>query len=203
MGDIFGDNAKVYVTKWKNLMTETVNSITSDLSSLNDADKKNVYYINAAVNPGDLFTTFGGNSFVEYWMNTIGANLVTSSYKDITSLEAEVALSLKPDTIIISGYAEYTRKEELLESEVWSGIPAVKNESIYLMPTSFVSYERFAVELPMLLSYSANALYPSLHSFDGTSELKEFYKNYYGKTFTDEQLNNMLLGLNPDGTRMD
>ncbi len=85
---------------------------------------------------------------------------------------------------------------------LWANVNAVKNNNIYLMPTSLVSYERFSVELPMLLEYSANILYPELHEFKGIETLRAFFNEYYGLSFTDEVLNNMLLGLAPDGTKM-
>ena len=203
MGEIFGDEAKEWGKCWKAELQGTIDTINQDLSSLSESDKKNVYYINGAVNPGNLYTTFGGNSFTEYWINTIGANLVTSPYKDIEEIDQEVAISLNPDTIFISGYAEYTRYDELMADPLWSDVVAVKNSSVYLMPTSLVSFDRFAVELPLLLDYSTNVLYPELHSFNGIDDFRKFFVDFYGVSFSDANLNNMLLGLNPDGTRMD
>lgn len=203
MGDIFGDEAKEYVAKWKTFYEETRASIGNDLSSLSEEDKKSVYYINGAVNPSTVYTTFGGGSFTEYWINSIGGILATSEFDDIEEIDQEVAIGLNPDVIFISGYAEYTRYDELMADPLWTDINAVMNNEIYLMPTSLVSYDRFAVELPMLLDYSASVLYPELHSFGGTDALKEFYQEFYGLTFSDDELNLMLLGLSPDGSRMD
>ena len=203
MGQIFGEEGKAYADKWKANLQATIDKIHQDFEGLEDSAKKNVYYINGAVNPGNIYTTFGGNSFTEYWIQTIGANLVTSPYKDIEEIDQEVAISLNPDTIFISGYAEYTRQSELISDPLWSDITAVKNNSIYLMPTSLVSFDRFAVELPLLLDYSANLLYPELHAFDGINAFRSFFQEFYGKTFSDADLTNMMLGLNPDGSRMD
>ncbi|MCQ2801933.1 MAG: ABC transporter substrate-binding protein [Bacilli bacterium] len=202
MSDIYGGNAKKFVQKWMANFANTLENISNDLSSLTDLNKKNVYYINAAINPGDLYSTFGGNSFVEYWINHIGGKLVTSKYPDIDSIEKEVALSLNPETIFISGYAEYTRKDELFADPSWKNIDAVANNEVYLMPTSLVSYERFSVELPMLFEYSASILYPELHKFDGINSLRNFNKEIYNIEFSDAILNNMLLGLGPNGERM-
>lgn len=70
------------------------------------------------------------------------------------------------------------------------------------MPTSFVSYDRFSVELPLMLDYTANAMYPDEHTLGGIDELREFYKEYYDQDLSDEDLEMMLKGLDPDGTRM-
>ena len=55
------------------------------------------------------------------------------------------------------------------------------------MPTSFASYERFALELPLLIGYSANRLYPDLYTFGGIEKLRSFYQEFYGKDFSDVQ----------------
>lgn len=202
MGEIFGDNAKKFVSKWKNRLSDTIDTISKDVSSVPENERKKVYFINAAINPCSLYSTFGGDSFTNYWIDTIGGKLVTSEYENIEEIDQEVAISLNPEVIFISGYAEYTSYDELMTDKLWSDIDAVKNEEVYLMPTSLVSFDRFAVELPMLLEYSANILYPDLHDFNALSELRGFYKEFYNKDFTDEQLNFMIKGLNPDGSRM-
>ena len=203
MGEIFGGEAKNFGEKWKKRVDETIATLNKEMAVLDDSEKKNIYFINAAVNPGTLYTTCGGNSFNEYWINAIGGKLVTAEFEDIEEIDQEVALSLNPDTIFISGYAEYTRQDELMADPLWKEIPAVENQNVYLMPTSLVSFDRFAVELPLLLDYSANLLYPEIHQFGGIDEMREFNKEFYNIDFTDEDLNNMLLGLNPDGSRMD
>lgn len=205
LGDIFGDDAKAYATKWKNKLDTTIEKISEDLSDVSAEDRCNVYYVDAtgaeASNEG-LFLTAGGGSFVEYWINTSGANLVTSPYEDLEQIEQETALSLNPDTVFICGWLEYTAKDIMMDDPLWKDISAVKNDRVFLMPTSFVSYDRFSVELPLMLDYTANLMYPDEHEFGGIDELREFYNDYYGQTLSDDQLENMLKGLNPEGTRM-
>lgn len=203
MGEIFGDDAKAYAEKWKANLEKTIATLDAEVGSIPDSEKKTVYYINGAVNPSNVYTTLGGGTFTEYWINTIGGNFATSEFEDIEELDQEVAISLNPDVIFISGYSEHTRYDELMADTLWTDIDAVKNGEIYLMPTSLVSYDRFAVELPLLLDYSASVLYPDRHQFGGIETMRTFFEEYYGKTFTDGELNYMLSGLGPDGRRMD
>ena len=203
LGTIFGDDARAYVDKWKKYTQETINEITSAVAGISSSEKKDVYYINASNNPSDLYSTFGGNSFVEFWIDLIGGNLVTSEYKDITSIEQEVIIAKNPQNIFIGGYAQYSRKDMLMSDPLWTNIDAVKNNSVYLLPTSLASYEKFSVEFPMLLKYSAHELYPELCSFDGIATLKTFYQDYYHIELSNEYLENLLLGLYPDGTKKD
>ncbi len=206
LGDIFGDEAKEYATKWEEKLDSTIDSISNDLSDIPESERHNVYYIDAtgeAATKETLYMTSGGGSFVEFWVQSSGGNLVTSPYDDIEEIDQETALTLNPDTIFICGWLEYTAKDVLMEDASWDEVPAVKDERVFLMPTSFVSYDRFAVELPLMLDYTANILYPDKHSFNGIDDLRTFYKDYYNQSLSDEQLDNMLKGLNPDGTRME
>lgn len=205
LGDIFGENAKAYAEKWENKLNATIDKIDEDLSDVPAEKKCNVYYVDAtgaeATNEG-LFLTAGGGSFVEYWINASGANLVTSPYEGVEEIDQETALTLNPDTIFICGWLEYKAKDILMADQLWKDVPAVKNDRVFLMPTSFVSYDRFSVELPLMLDYTANVMYPDEHEFGGIDTLRDFYKEYYGQDLSDSDLENMLKGLNPDGTRM-
>ena len=203
LGEIFGDEAKAYAAKWENKLDTTIANIASDLSGVPDSERCNVYYVDSTGAEVDLYLTAGGGSFVEYWINCSGGNLITSSFEDLEQIDQETALTLNPDTIMICGWLEYSAKEALESDPLWQSVPAVKNNRVFLMPTSCVSYDRFAVELPLMFDYTANLLYPDLHSFDGIETLREFYQEFYGRSFTDEQLENMLMGLNPDGSRME
>ena len=202
LGEIFGDDAKAWAAAWEDKLDTTITNIASDLSGVPEAERCNVYYVDATGAEVDLYLTAGGNSFVEYWINASGGNLITSSYEGLEQIDQETALTLNPDTIFICGCLEYPARDTLLGDPLWQEVPAVKNNRVYIMPTSIVSYDRFAVELPLMFDYTANLLYPDLHPFDGISALREFYEQFYGQTFTDEQLENMLQGLNPDGTIM-
>ena len=201
MCEIFGETAKSYVIKWQNFMNTTLDKIASDVSAIPADKKKTVYYVNASTNKG-IYNTAGGGSFQEYWINTIGGELVTSDYQNISLIDREAVLSLKPDAIIISGYLSHQYQSQIMNDPLWEDIPAVRNGEVYIMPTGIVGYEKFAVDIPILFTYSLSLLYPEYHSFGGIDELRKFYTEFYGHDFSDELLANMLSCLNPDGTLM-
>ena len=162
LGNIFGDNAKAYAEKWKGKINSTIAEIDKDLSNIPEEEKYNVYYVDATgaeASNENLFLTAGGGSFVEFWINSSGANLVTSSYQGLEQIDQEEGLSLNPDTIFICGWLEYQARDILIKDPLWQDVPAVKNERVFIMPTSFASYDRFSVELPLVLDYTAHQLY--------------------------------------------
>ena len=201
MGEIFGDDSKSYVMRWQTFMNTTLENIAHDVAAIPADKRKSVYYVNASTSKG-IYNTAGGGSFAEYWINTIGGELVTSKYGDISLMDREAVLSLMPDAVIISGYLAHQYKADIMNNPLWEEIPAVRNGEVHIMPTGLVGYEKFAVDLPILFTYSMTLLYPEHHSFDGVNELRKFYAEFYGRDFSDEFLANMLSCLNPDGTLM-
>ena len=205
LGEVFGDDAKAFAAKWEAKLDSTILTISDELKDLPEDEKCNFYYVDvtgAEASSEKLFLTDGGGRLFEYWINASGANLVTSKYSDLEQIDQEEGLSLNPDTIFICGWLEYEAKDIMMNDPLWQDVPAVKNNRVFLMPTSFASYDRFSMEMPLMMSYTANQLYPDYHEFGGIDELREFYKEYYGRDFSDDQLENMLKGLNPDGSRM-
>lgn len=205
LGDIFGKEAQEYSDKWVSYYKETVSDLNKIVSNLNVTEKKNAYFIDAsvAIDAGGLCTTAGSNSIIEQWFDNIGVNLVTKQYKNIDSINEEAILQINPETIMIGGWAENTRKEELLADTKWKNIKAVKNGDIYLTPVGFTSFERYGVEAPLLLKYSAQQFYPNLFDYDVVNDFQEFFDEFYGIQISEEKINYMLKGLSPDGSRMD
>ena len=205
LGEVFGGEAKVFADKWTSYYMDTVSEIKEKLSALSNDDKIKTYFIDAsgALDVGGLTSTVGGDNIIAEWFDIIGANLVTRSYSNISSINEEEILEINPDSIWIGGWCENTRKEQLLNDPKWTNINAVKNNNITIVPVGFVSYERYAVESPILLWYSASKLYPNLVEYDVMVEFKAFFKDYFGIDVSDEKIGYMLNGLSPTGERMD
>ena len=47
LGDIFGEDAQAYATKWENKLDETIAKISDDLSDVPESERCNVYYVDA------------------------------------------------------------------------------------------------------------------------------------------------------------
>jgi iron complex transport system substrate-binding protein len=205
LGDIFGEEASSYAEKWISYYEETSEYISEKVSTLEEDERVSAYFIDAsgALDENGLTTTVGGDSIVAEWFDTIGVDLVTKEYNGISSINEEEILEINPKTIIIGGWCENTRKEQLLQDEKWTNISAVQNGRIYLTPVGFVSFERYAVEAPILLRYSASVIYPELFDYDVITEFQSFFREFFNIEVSEEKIGYMLQGYSPDGTRMD
>ena len=205
LGDVFGGEAKVFANRWTECYENTVATLRNKFSDLNDDDKIKAYFIDAsgALDAGGLTTTVGGDHIVAEWFDIAGASLVTKEYTNISSINEEEILEINPEWIMIGGWCENTRKEQLLNDVKWADVDAVKNNNVYLVPVGFVSFERYAVEAPILLMYTASLMYPEFVEYDTVSEFQAFFNEYFGIDVSEEKINYMLQGLSPSGERMD
>ena len=205
LGEIFGEDTSEYAEKWIGCYEETCTYINEKVALIDEDERVKVYFIDAsgALDENGLTTTVGEDHIVAEWFDTIGVDLVTKDYTGISSINEEEILEINPETIVIGGWCENTRREQLLQDAKWSDVSAVKNERIYITPVGFVSFERYAVEAPILLMYSASIMYPDLFEYDVVPEFQMFFEEYFDIKLSEEKIEYMLQGYSPDGTRMD
>lgn len=205
LGEIFGGDARSFAERWTEYYETVEAELKEKVSQLKDDERKTVYFIDAstALDAGSLCSTAGGNSIIATWFDTIGADLVTKDYEEVDSINEEAILALDPQVIVIGGWAENTRMEQLYSDAKWADVTAVKNKQVYLAPDGFVSFERYAVEAPLLLKYTAEQVYPELFDYDPVEDFQAFFREFHQIDVSAEKVNYMLKGLSPDGTRMD
>ena len=124
LGELFGEDAKAFAQKWTDYYEDVEAELKETTSQLADSERRTVYFIDAstALDAGSLCSTVGGNSIVAAWFDAVGADLVTRDYEDVSSINEEAVLALDPQTIVIGGWAENTRKEQLYADEKWADI---------------------------------------------------------------------------------
>lgn len=205
LGDVYGGEAMDYAEKWIAYYQAVEKELGEAASQLQEGERKRVYFMDASVSmdDGSLCSTAGGNSIIATWFDTVGADLVTRDYEDVSTINEEAILSMDPQVIVIGGWSQNTRLEQLYSDAKWADVAAVKNDEVYLSPDGFVSFERYAVEAPLLLKYTAYQLYPELFDYDPVTDFQAFFREFYQLEIPAEKIGYMLLGLSPDGSRMD
>lgn len=205
LAGLFGNDEKAFVETWKARYEESERAVNTQLASVDENERVSTYFIDAstAIDAGNLCSTAGGDSIIETWFDASGIELITKHYTGLTSINEEEILEMNPKTILIGGWAENTRREQLFSDVKWSEIDAVKNENVYLVPDGFVSFERYAVEAPLLIEYTAYQMYPEYIQYDPITEFQQFFKEFYSIELSTEKIEYMLVGLSPDGSRMD
>lgn len=205
LGEVYGGEAENFSEKWIACYQEVEQQLGEIVSQIPEGERKRVYFIDASVSmdDGSLCSTAGGNSIIATWFDAVGADLVTREYEDVSTINEEAVLVMDPESIVIGGWSQNTRLEQLYADAKWADVSAVKNSEVYLSPDGFVSFERYAVEAPLLLKYTAYQLYPELFDYDPVTDFQSFFREFYQLEVPGEKIGYMLQGLSPDGSRMD
>jgi iron complex transport system substrate-binding protein len=202
LGMIFGTDSSKKLDEWLTNYKDENSSCQKATASLQDRQKPSVYYIDGVLSSNSLYTTYGANSVINSLIKTAGGSLVTESIAQDSIQEAnhEEIVKSNPSTILIGGFFDYTLKNQLLSDPVWANVDAVKNNRVYLAPEGFGPWVQFGTEYGLMTKWTTNLLHPELLTYDATSTIQSFYKNYFNFELTPKQNEYILASLLPDGT---
>lgn len=200
LGELFGEDAKEYGDKWIEYYNQTDAIIEEALKDISEENKPTVYYIYGQSNKG-VGRTSGGGSIEQFWIEEAGGVFSTADLpNDGPKITEEEAIKRNPDVVFIGGIYSSVLEKEIYSSPEWSEVPAVKEGKIYNIPIGFTSWDFYGVEFPLLKLWAAQQMYPECFDVDMNVITKDFYKEFYGMEFSDEQIDYILKGLSPNGT---
>ena len=202
--EIFADDedAQEYLTAWETYYNEIINYIANKIKDVPLSERPVVHYVYAASNKG-VTRTVGGGGIYDTWAEHSGAILATKDYPvENERVSEEELLAINPDYIMIGGMSEHIVYEELMKNEAWSNADAIKNGNVYTMPIAVIPWDMYGVEYPLWILWTAKTMYPDLIDKDIIIETREFYKQFFDVELTDTQINYILNGLAPNGTKI-
>lgn len=108
-------------------------------------------------------------------------------------INLEQALVWKPDVIVITAYGGLTVKD-ILDDPDWQAIPAVATGRVYKMPSLAAAWDTPVPDSVLGILWLAQTLYPDAVHVDLASEIRNFYKTFYGISVTDAEVARLLGG---------
>ena len=189
-----------YPKKWITYYNDISQYIDKKLSSVDINSRPLVYYIYGHSNKG-VGRTAGGGSIENYWIEASGGKFITADLpNDGPKITKEEVIARNPDVIFIGGIYAESLMNELMTNVIYQKMPAVSNKRIYRIPIGCIPWDQYGVEFPLLKLWVAKCLYPDLINKDLHKETKKFYKDFYNKNLSDNEINYILNGLTPTGT---
>ena len=191
----YSDNIKVLSDrseKAQNKSNEIYKMIQNRVSSLNDADKKRVFFL-FQYNDSTMLTS-GKNFFGQWWADASGCiNVAEELSKDnsvATNLEQVYAWN--PDMIFITNFTTALPKD-LYENTIgnynWSEVKAVKDKEVYKLPLGMYRTYTPGIDTPITLLWFAKTAYPDMFSdVDLVKETREYYQDIFNVNLTDDQI---------------
>ncbi|WP_027634659.1 iron ABC transporter substrate-binding protein [Clostridium hydrogeniformans] len=195
LGDLLGveERAKDLGDYCKN----TIEEAKKVESKIPEDKRKKVYY---AEGQKGLETDPKGSPHAEV-LDVVGginvAKVESKSGYGRTQVSIEQVLNWNPEVIIISpdkGVKPEALRNEILTSDSWKNIKAVKDKEVYTIPLApFNWFDRPpAVNRILGVKWMTNLLYKEESNMDLNKEVKEFFKKFYHKDLSDEELKEVI-----------
>ena len=83
----------------------------------------------------------------------------------------------------------------------WQNNTAVKNGNVFKVPMGIAPWNRYGIEMALMIPWTSSVAYPDLVEFDALHETINLYKSFTGYELTEEQAQYILDGLTPSGEK--
>lgn len=152
----------------------------------NLTEKQNVYLAGS----DSVLKTCTSKMYQNYMFEVCGGENVTKELTDgyWTTISVEELVKKNPDVIYMVGYASYS-KDDILKDERLKGINAIKNNKVYVFPSTLEAWDYPTPSSMLGILWLENNLHPDLYSKeDYIKDAKEFYKEFYDIEVSEEEL---------------
>ena len=191
-----GDEIKTKAAAWENKVNTAINDVKTELAK-HDIGNKKIFYVRGDKDKGVGYTDTQG-SFAEYAYRTMGFDFIGATLNSTQPSKEEI-VAQNPDAFVCGGQYQNKNLEALKTEEPYINLDAVKNNKVFSIPIGFTAFEQLSAMTPIFFYDQANKLYPEYFSYDVSKMIKETVKEYFNTDLTDNQVSNMLNGLNPEG----
>lgn len=115
----------------------------------------------------------------------------------------EDILGMNPDYIIVGYEKDHRYYNEIMKSNVWKNLKAVKNGNVYEAPFGPYSWMGNPPSVNKLLSliWLGNLFYPDVFDYDLQTEITEFYNLFFHYNLTDDEYDELTLYSLPESSK--
>lgn len=191
IGEIMGEEEQT--NKLAEYCASTIADVQDKKASISDENRLKVYY-----GSGDkgLNTNAVGSFHMEV-LDFVGVENVAvldtaASKGGGNEISMEQLLLWAPDAIVFAPGTVYDAVSN--GDEVWKNLEAVKNGSVYEIPSAPYNWLGFppAVNRILGVKWLGNLIYPEIYPYDMVKETKDFYQLFYHYDLTDDEAKDLL-----------
>jgi iron complex transport system substrate-binding protein len=143
-----------------------------------------------------IYTAAIGGCYQDRLINSAGGinvagNLIGDGW--FTQVSIEQILSWNPQVIFVPPYIREGSVEEIINNPKWKNIEAVKTNMVFTVPKGVATWDTPEPESFLAPVWMAQIFYPEdFSNIDIRKEIKNFYKNYYELSISDEEVEQIL-----------
>lgn len=201
LGDILGGEAAEKCNRYVSYLDENIALIEKSLDG-KLSERETLYYINGVSNKG-LYKTAGKGS-----TNSVCAALSYTAFatdplieSPANKVDSEAIIAADPQNIMIGGKYQHVLYDELMETQEWSNNSAVKNGNVFKVPMGISAWNRYGIEIALMIPWTSAVVYPEYFEYDLVQETIDFYQEFTGYTLSEQQAQYILEGLTPSGEK--
>lgn len=191
---VFGGNAPATAEKYNADLDEVLSAVKAQTDSLTDDARPAVMH-GASVY---TLTLDGTETIIDDWIKAAGGrNAVDQSTKGNAQAQftLEQIIAWNPEVIITGEAGE---PEQILADSAWASIKAVQDKKVYVNPRGVFGWDGYGAEEILQVPWAAHLLHPDLFpDFDISERTKDFYAEYLGYQLTDDDVELILAGEDP------
>jgi iron complex transport system substrate-binding protein len=144
----------------------------------------------------------GAGEYADFWVNATGGINVAREARG-ADVNMEQIYAWDPDIIVITTFSQ-TMPDDFYNNTVpgqdWSHVKAVKEGKVFKEPLGVYRWYPPSGDAPLMAKWMAQVQHPDLFTYDMYEEVKEYYREFYNYTLTDEQTEG-ILSSNPEAAR--
>lgn len=189
LSEICPDNDKTEIVASHS--KEIYDMVQERVAGIPEEERERVYFLFKYTDTS--METSGSKFFGQFWADASGAVNVAEEITTDNQVAAnmEQVYEWNPTTIFISNFTA-AQPDDIYNNTIgnydWSAIDAVKNQKVYKMPLGMYRSYTPGVDTPVTLLWFAKTTYPELfEDIDIIQETKDYYKEVFGVTLTDDQ----------------
>jgi iron complex transport system substrate-binding protein len=190
VADVLGGDAPARAQQFATYYDSNIAKVQAKTASIPPASQPKVYYT-----AGNPLQTEGQNSIVDIWMSQGGAQNVAAvngvnTAPAFATVPLENVVKWNPDIIVCRDAAT---KPQILADPRWSNIAAVRNHRVYTNPQGVYVWSVRSAESALEPLWAGKTFHPGLFpNLDMTSEVRNFYHQFYSYDLSDQQINAIL-----------
>jgi iron complex transport system substrate-binding protein len=185
LGDVLG--ARDRAARYVQYFDEKTRRIDAVVATIPEAQRPKVLFFS-------LKSMSQPHQIDEWWIRRAGGVSVTAfgGYTENQSISVEQLLAWNPDILVVNVQPEIAKA---LQDERLQTLEAVRTKRVYTVPVGVHVWHR-SVEQPLALLWAAKTFFPErLGALDLAAETKRFYGEFFDYRLTDEQVNEILSGV--------
>ena len=197
MADAIGGDAPKIAQKFNDYFDQNLQKVLSKTSKIAQNERPKVLHI---VEGKNLFKVDGSNTIIDEWISVAGGTNAVQAKGNMLEINAEEIPNINPDVIIIGRAKAPEILQKIYENPIYADTNAVKNKRVYVDPTGVFSWDRYGAEGALQILWAAKILHHEIFKdIDIAAETKKFYKEFLHYELSDDEVNYILNGLDPEG----